>query len=111
MFVEHCVPGAGPLLDVPLAKRAMQVHVKQSLDPNTSQLQRDVGHLLGQMQASADYSVRDCGGLGPGQEGHACSKAHGGWTRGRREYCSRPPMMACWVGDRLLEDIYMLAVL
>jgi hypothetical protein len=39
------------------ARKALEAHVKQSNDPNTSQLQRDVGHMLGEMQASPDYPV------------------------------------------------------
>jgi hypothetical protein len=57
VFVEHCVQDAAPLLPPRLARKALEVHVKQSNDPNTSQLQRDVGHMLGEMQASPDYPV------------------------------------------------------
>jgi hypothetical protein len=47
IFVDQNVPDAAPLLPHKLSQQAMQAHVAQAADPNTSQLQRDVGAILG----------------------------------------------------------------
>jgi hypothetical protein len=57
VFVEHCVPAAAPLLPPELARKALDVHAGLAQDPTVSQLQRDVGHVLGEMQASATSRV------------------------------------------------------
>jgi hypothetical protein len=49
VFVDHCVPDAAPLLPPKLAQQALSNHVTLSLDPTVSQLQRDVGHMLGEL--------------------------------------------------------------
>jgi hypothetical protein len=49
IFAEQNVPDAAPLLPHKLAQQAMQAHVAQAADPNTSQLQRDVGAILGKL--------------------------------------------------------------
>lgn len=51
VFVELCVPGSSAFLTTQLADFAERTYAKCALDAATSQLQRDVGHMLGRLQA------------------------------------------------------------
>jgi len=57
IFVQHCVPDAAPLLPGRLAAAAQAAASQTADDVRVSQLQRDVGHMLGALQASSSSEV------------------------------------------------------
>lgn len=57
VFVQHRVPDAAPLLPAALAEKARLEYKRISQDVTVSQLQRDVGHVLGELQAAANSPV------------------------------------------------------